>query len=254
MKNLPNINFTLKEIEEIVKRDHIVGGEAGIYETGNQLTLYKIFCKAEEIRNSNSYSFNSSPITTMSYNKLRKLEKLYQMQLEHSVRPISTISVAGELVGYEMTRDPKDQVITSVNLSRSELIHYLEQTKNILEYFSHHDIIYGDVAKRNILINHKTRTAKFCDMDNIKLGSYGIDVKSWELISYTIERDGLDQKTDAYMHSLMTLTGLDIDMDLCVLQNEYFHKHFTPPAFDVIEGIGNPKNYNGEYLVQYVKK
>lgn len=260
MKNLPNTNLTSREMIEIISRNLIIGGEAYICETGNPLTLYKIFRRDNDTQISISYTINSestgvaSSIVTMSDNKLRKLEKLYQMQLEGCVRPVRTISVAGNLVGYEMTRDPLDRTIIPRNMSRTEYIHYLEQTRKILEYFAHHDIIYGDVAPRNILINKKTRTAKFCDMDNIRLGSYDIDVKSWETLAYMAERGCIDEKIDAYMHSIMTLIGLDIDMDLCEWDKKYFRKHFKKPAYEVIEGIGNPKKYNGEYLVQYVKK
>lgn len=259
MRCLPNISFSLEELERIISRDKIKGGEAYICETTSPNTLYKIFYQDDE-QDPISYNYESNPISstskivTMPYNKLRKLEKLYQMQLEHSVRPVSTISVNGELVGYEMTRDPNDIALMPYKMSDSELLRYLRQTKDILEYFSHHGIIYGDVAPRNILINTKTRTAKFCDIDNIRLESYDIDVKPYELISYQMERGSIDKKADAYMHGLMTLTCLDVDLELCFLQDKYFKEHFEQEAMDVIEGLGNPREFSGEYLVQYVKR
>lgn len=200
MRNLPNINFSLEEIDQIVSRDKIKGGEAYVCTSENPNTLYKIFYQDDE-QDPISYDYDSNPISltskivTMPYNKLRKLEKLYQMQLEHSVRPVSTISVNGELVGYEMTRDKSDIVLMPHKMSDSELLRYLRQTKDILEYFSYHGIIYGDVAPRNILINTKTRTAKFCDIDNIRLGSYDFDVKPYELISYQMDIGCIDKKS-----------------------------------------------------------
>lgn len=259
MRCLPNMSFSLEELERIISRDKIKGGEAYICETTGPNTLYKIFYQDDE-QDPISYNYESNPISatskivTMPYNKLRKLEKLYQMQLEHSVRPVSTISVNGELVGYEMTRDKSDIVLTPHKMSDSELLRYLRQTKDILEYFSYHGIIYGDVAPRNILINTKTRTAKFCDIDNIRLGSYDFDVKPYELISYQMDRGSIDKKADAYMHGLMTLTCLDVDLELCFLQDKYFKEHFEEEAMDVIEGLGNPREFSGEYLVQYVKR
>ena len=259
MRNLPNINFSLEEIDQIVSRDKIKGGEAYVCTSENPNTLYKIFYQDDE-QDPISYDYDSNPISltskivTMPYNKLRKLEKLYQMQLEHSVRPVSTISVNGELVGYEMTRDKSDIVLMPHKMSDSELLRYLRQTKDILEYFSYHGIIYGDVAPRNILINTKTRTAKFCDIDNIRLGSYDFDVKPYESISYQMDIGCIDKKADAYMHGLMTLTCLDIDLELCFLQDKYIEEHFEKEAIDIIDGLGNPREYSGEYLVQYVKR
>ena len=259
MTTLPNISFSLEEIEQIVSRSKIKGGEAYICTSGNPNSLYKIFYQ-DEMQDPISYNYNSEPISstskivTMPYNKLHKLEKLYQMQLEHSVRPLSTISVNGKLVGYEMTKDPNDIVLMPHKMSDSELLRYLRQTKDILEYFSYHGILYGDVAPRNILINTKTRTAKFCDMDNIRLGSYDFDVKPYELISYQMDIGCIDKKADAYMHGLMTLTCLDIDLELCFIQRNYFAEHFEKEALDIIDGLGNPREFTGEYLIQYVKK
>lgn len=259
MKNLPNIDFTIKEIEKIVSTSSIKGGEAYICSSGNPNSLYKIFYQ-DDMHDPLLYSFDSLPISltsnivTMSNNKLRKLERLYQMQLEHSTRPISTISVNGELVGYEMTRNPQDITLETLKLSREEMIDYLKQTKEILEYFAEHDILYGDVALRNVLVNPKTRIAKFCDMDNIRLGQYDIDVRPYELISYLIDRGSIDEKVDAYMHGYLTINSLGIDLELCFLKAKYFKENLKDGALEIIDGLSNPREFTGEYLIQYVKK
>lgn len=261
MTRLPNVDFTKTEITKIISMNPIVGGEAYICEGSNPNTLYKIFFHDQLIDEPlSSYAYGQitvndmTEIIPMSYNKLKKIERLHQLQLEGCVRPLKTISIEGELVGYEMTKDSFDRVLRPYELTREALIYYLKQTKAILEYFARHNIVFGDVAPRNILINPKTRTAKFCDIDNIQLAGYEIDVKSKELFSYMLDRGTIDTEADAYMHSLMTLECLETDMDLCLKKGRYFHEYFKAPAYEIIEGIGNPRKYNGEYLIQYVKK
>ena len=39
------------------------------------------------------------------------------------------------------------------------------------------------------------------------------------------------------------------NMDLFLKKGRYFHEYFKAPAYEIIEGIGNPRKYNGEYLL-----
>lgn len=93
MKIMPNIKLTQEEYEQIATQNKIAfGGERIICKGENPNSLYKIFVEYDTI----------TPVG-MSDNKHEKIKELYQRQLEHAVQPLSTISLNGDLIGYEMT-------------------------------------------------------------------------------------------------------------------------------------------------------
>lgn len=97
MKRMPNIKLTREEFERLLKHKKIgSGSEATIYQSEQENTAYKIF------------GFNQKT-AKMSDNKANKIFKLYQMAPEHITSPISTISLDGTLIGYEMLYDPEDK-------------------------------------------------------------------------------------------------------------------------------------------------
>ena len=239
MLYMPNLKLKPEEVKRLMTSSILdFGAEAIICNPGNGRSLYKIF------RN------DQNPIT-MSENKAKKIAKLYRKRLSGTIHPISTISMNGELIGYEMTYNPEYIVFEPFQIPRDETIHFLEKSKEILQNLSQEGIVYGDVAKRNILVNRRTGQVKFCDMDNIQLDDLPIDLLSRALKEYSAIR-GIDSCADAYMHSLMTLHSFDLDENYC-FQSE-FDYHFTRQAKKVLFGIRNKEKYNGEYIVQYVKK
>ncbi|MDD5887880.1 MAG: hypothetical protein PUC82_00065 [bacterium] len=237
MKSIPNIKLTIEEFVNLKRTPYFnYGSEADIYHTGNPNTLYKIF---------------SDP-KGMSDNKLQKIAKLYQHPLSYSVRPLSTISYAQTLIGYEMTYDREDQEFRTFKkrLSRSEIIYWLEETKKILEYYKSQDVIYSDVASRNILINPRTKQAKFCDIDNISLGENPYDVLP-DFLEFYSTLCPIDEKTPAYAHSIMTLNAFGLN------ENSTFQElitNFSKESRYLLEEIRNPQTYNGEYIIKYIKK
>lgn len=235
MQRMPNIDLTKEQLAEIKRKRIGMGSEGIIYFSKSHNTAYKIF------------SFNQR----MDENKEKKITKLYQMDIEHSVKPLQTISYDGLLIGYEMTYDSEFKELKPFRLPRKELIHFLQQTKEQLQYFSEHDITYGDVAPRNILINQRTGASLFCDMDNIRLEDLPIDIMSPTLKSYSTVR-GIDQNTDAYMHSIMTLNAFDLDEKFCDIDE--FRYNFTKEGEKILREIRQKENYSGEYMIQYVKK
>lgn len=238
MRNLPNTKLSIEEYHKVLKRRKISGGEADIYYSENLHTAYKIFS-------------NSKLEGHMSENKAKKLALLYQKPLDHCTRPVSTLSVNGILVGYELTYDNDDKTFLPIYLSRSDLIHYLEESKNILEFFASQGIIYGDVATRNILINRSTGNLKFCDMDNISINNYPIDMFSRELENYR-QVWGINQQADIYMHNIMCLNSFDIDLyNYC---KGHFSFFFEEAAEDIVSNMQNVKKFNGKSIVSYIKR
>ncbi len=238
MRSLPNTKLSLKEYQKILKLSKKSGSEGFFHYSKADPTAYKIFS-------------NANLEKCMSESKERKLALLYQKQLDDCTMPICTLSVNGILVGYELTYDVDDEPFRPTYLSFSRRIHYLEQSKKVLENFANQDIIYGDVAERNILINRRNGKLKFCDMDNISINGYPIDSIPDDLANYHSIRK-IDQNTDTYMHNIMCLHAFDID--LYHYYDDDFDFFYEPPAEEIVKRMLDVKSYNGESIVQYIKK
>ena len=239
MQLMPNKKLNSLQVNWLITNRLLSSGaEAAICRTNNPHTVYKIFRKL------------SQPIP-MCDNKIEKIKKLYQMSLDNATRPIRTLSCNGELIGYEMTYDSNDTRFSPYYLSKEEIIHYLEETKRILEYFASKDIIFGDVADRNILINNQFGNITFCDMDNIRLGQHPIDLIALDLRNYE-ERRGIDEYVDHYMHSLFTLHTFDLDeyCDDLSFVTDIFEDSIEP----IISTLREPEEYQDEYIIDYIKK
>lgn len=249
MRIMPNIKLTSEEYDQITKCNRIAYGGEGIICTGpNPNSLYKIFVEYE----------TTNP-TGMSDNKHEKVKELYQRQLDHSVQPLSTISLNGELIGYEMTYDQDDISLERIFLFRHQLIRCLKETSEILKYYASQDITYGDVKANNILINRRTKKSKFCDMDNIRLGAYPIDLLNDYVDSIYVGDGSIDSSVDAYMHNLMTLQklnspGITYDEIMYRLADKKYHKKYKKEAHDSLETMASPKPFIGEYIAPYIKR
>lgn len=260
MKRLPNIDIDVRSINRLFMSSNLSGGEAVICRSFKPNTLFKIFADSDCQKYSDSFGVPFRlDLIQMSDNKFKKITELYQKDLEHSVKPLSTISMGGRLIGYEMTWDPNDKNLLNTSLSHEELVHALTQSRKILEYYAQNDITYGDVNACNLLVNRQTGQVKFCDIDNICLGEYPIDIMGRDLTVYSILR-GIDQSTDAYMHNIMTLSQLDkTGIGFCFepvsrLVQKDFSEVLTEEAQETLTSMIEPKNFNGEYVVQYIKK
>ena len=249
MKRMPNINLTEADYQIIIHAGEVIsGGEAIICRSDKEDTLYKIFPGSDK----------HTP-GLMSDNKYKKILAQYENPLENSVRPLSTLSYYGNLIGYEMTYDKNDIPLWNMRPKRNILLQYLNETKRILEYYASKDITYGDVKGNNILINCHSGQVKFCDMDNIRLGQYPIDLVVYCLENFVSTYGCIDEKADAYMHNLLTLERLiyknipyrDI---INFLEQGQYPRRFERPVRAVIDSMVEPENFTGEYIIQYAKK
>lgn len=249
MKIMPNIKLTQEEYEQIATQNKIAfGGEGIICKGENPNSLYKIFVE-----------YDTTTPVGMSDNKHEKIKELYQRQLEHAVQPLSTISLNGELIGYEMTYDQDDISLERIFLFRHQLIRCLKETSEILKYFSSEDITYGDVKANNILINRRTKKAKFCDMDNIRLGEHPIDLLNDYVDSIYVGDGSIDSSVDAYMHNLMTLQklnspGITYDEIIYRLADKKYHRSYKERAHYSLETMASTEPFVGEYIAPYIKR
>lgn len=248
MKRLPNINITEKEYEYIISQEETIGGEGMICSSGNKNTLYKLFIDA------------NGNICPMPENKVRKISALYLKQLPNLVKPISTISCNGEVVGYEMTYNPDDRALCCLpHLERKKLIDALKQSKEVLEHFASQDVIYGDISDSNILLNTKTGVITFCDIDNMQVGEYPIDVKGYALMKYYEKTGVIDEKADAFVHNLLTINKLSFTSScyseiLTALRRGIYPTKYKRPAKDIFASMTTPETFTGEYAIQYIKR
>lgn len=239
MKIIPNIKLTEKQVQELLTRHKLVtGGEATICDGDNPYTLYKLFSE---------YGIPKP----MGDNKEKKIISLYQEDIDYSVRPVSTISLNDMIIGYEMINEYDFDSFKLYQLSREELLHFLRESKRILEYFSSKGIIYGDVEPRNILFNRYTGEIKFCDMDNTQIGIYPMDKLPYSLIEYDKMR-GIDNGVHPYMHNIMTLRAFELDL-YCSSKSDV-KKVFERYANSIIKSMRDPREFDDEYIVTYMKK
>lgn len=248
MQTIPNIVLTQDEYKSLLRQEEMRGGEAIITPSGNPNTRYKLFMNQPHYE---------SP---MNENKTQKIVELHRRQIKHLVRPLSTISFNGRMVGYEMTYDQFDRSLESLSLlPRKRLIKVLREVKEVLEYLNEQDITYGDVTADNILVNIKTGIVKFCDIDNMQVGRLPIDIKGYCLSRYYSKTGVIDSKADAFMHNILTIKKLaapDKFESTIVqeLERGIFPTKFKQGAKHIFESMRNPEEFTGDYVIQYVKR
>ena len=239
MRLMPNIKLTEDDFKRILTRYKICsGGEGTVCDSNTYGTVYKLF---EE---------HGKP-KPMGDNKEKKVVDLYHRQLFHSTIPLSTISINDIIVGYEMTTDYDFEKYKLIQLSREEVIHFLRRSKEVLQYFTSKGIIYGDVEPRNILFNRSNGEVMFCDMDNVQTSRYPMDRLPYQLIGYDALR-GIDDDVPALMHNHMTLNAFDLD-SYCSTKYS-LKKVFKRHSVEIVKSMNDPREFTGEYLVDYLKK
>lgn len=249
MRVMPNKKLSLEELDIMLfDKRFDYGGEAIVLRSPNPNTLYKIFV----------YPSTDLP-ERVSSNKERKIIELYQRQLEGAVQPISTLSLNGELIGYEMTYEPGDIPLLNLDLSQEEKMYVLEKSSDILTYFASQDITYGDVKDDNVLFNPTTKKVKFCDMDNIRIGTLPIDVMGHGLYDYYKAVGTIDEKTDAYMHNLLLLeqlryNNLSHKAILSRLRQKPMMPEFPEEVENLLNGLTTPENFDGRYAIKMLKR
>ena len=239
MKRIPNIILNEKQVREIMTRGKLFSGtEAVICRGNNPYTLYKIFNKL------------GNPIP-MGDNKEKKIIRIYDREIDYSVKPVSTISLDNILIGYEMVDEYDFDTYKLYELMPEEVMQLLKETKKGLEYFTSKGIIYGDMEARNILFNRGTGEVKFCDIDGSQVDELEMDIYPFSLLKY-LETRGIDNGVHPYMHNRLVLGAFDLDM---YCSSKYaLKKVFKRDGRKIIESMKVPKEFKDEYVLTYMKK
>ena len=241
MISLPNKKLDDKEMLGSFLKGKMYGGaEAVICESDKYYSVYKIFTE-------------NGQIVPMGDNKEEKINILYDKELDYTTKILSTISYKGDLVGYEMAYDEElvSQDFYKFAYNKKELVYFLRKTKEILEYFKEHDVLYGDVAVRNILFNRRTGEIAFCDMDNVKIGYRQIDTMPLYLFDYE-DRRGIDYGVHPYMHNKMVLDAFGYD-EFCV-DAYFFRKYLKLASKQTVASMIKPEEFDERYLIDYIRK
>lgn len=242
MQRLPNKELTYEQIMHLLNYYKISkGGEAVVCEGPTDYSAYKIFVENMEIK-------------PMSDNKEQKVNLVYQADLDFSTKILSTISCNGELVGYEMASNPfwNAYKFSELIFDEEELLYFFKRTRDILEYLKSKDIIYADFDPRNVLINRGNGDIIFCDMDNVAIGDYKIDLLPWDLHEYS-EKRGIDYGVHPYMHNVLLLRL--INEDIYTMSNSFNRfRHFKKGANPILGTMLYPEDFNDKYLIDYVKR
>lgn len=194
-------------------------------------------------------------------NKERKLEEINNQGIKHIVQPISSVYVGKDIIGYELEYDEEDENLDMACLYPSEKLIALRISKEILEYFRRIGIIYPDVKADNILINLNRGTIRFCDIDNIVIGSLREDILHIVAKEFVKKYGKLDYRIHSYLHNIMTIDMLD----------KRFSKEFNRNLLEYLENCDSPiflgeneeikkelikvdENYSGRYLIDGIKE
>lgn len=244
MKNLPNLD--IKDID-IDRSKYFSQGYESVIFGSYKNSLVKLFRDDLE----------RDSIGTMLQNKFEKICSLYDANLSYLIQPLYTVSSDGNFIGYGMEYDPKAVPSSSVSMKRRETIEFLKKTSEILKYFGDNDITYGDVMDRNILIG-EDNSIKFCDIDNIRFGNNQIDNMNG-CFRYFLTHGGLEDSGDAFMHNLFTLRQLYYpDSHLSTVLNHVVDcdlKHtFNKKVKRVTDEMSQPNYFEGDYVIQYIKR
>lgn len=270
MRKMPNINLTEEEFRKLYLSDLFnYGSESHIIKSPYN-TLYKLFSKGYDITVYKGSHDNEKYLD----NKLQKIKLIYDLsdKLQDEFGPynvplLSTISVGGLLVWLEMPVDEYDQTLDETYLaSYDEKLYVLKRIHKILKCYENYGIIYGDVSADNILVNSNSYLSKFCDIDNIQIGNYRMDTEHYLLSEYISGRGSFDISAQAYMYNLVTLHTLipqlgdrekTVDFLFSGEIYEYLDRYdeFKKDAVtDIVDSMRKPANFNGEYIIQYIKK
>lgn len=247
--SLPIINFSYNLRADILK----FSCESMIVKSP-QNTLYKVFDYESTL------SLPQTRIDAIYNNKLEKLKALAAIpNLRFTTAPSGLLYNAGEFCGYEMPYNPKDISLKEAGLDYEATLTTLRKVKFILNYLYRRDIIYADVNTGNILVNVDTNQVKLCDMDNVAIGELGVDVVLDETDWFLREYGKMDENVAAYMYNLLALEQIAYPNRgnyeiLYTLGRESEIPGFNNEVGRVVEKMLHPKKFDGEDILQYVKK
>ena len=258
MQTLRNIEISYQELERMRKKSKTGGSEADVLflkDTNGRPIARKIFKKDMGCKDKTSEEQEQ-----MRENKCIKIIRLYDNEaFRNDVKILKTISCNGQFVGYDMTRNPRAYALYQLDMDARLFISFMNQVKAQLNEFHEQGIVYGDINNANILIDPRNRKTSFCDLDNMQVESYPIDLNTAELRPF-MKKGILPPSVDTYMLNLTileTMTGYDYPSILFQLKRGWKPKHISKEGTMVLQKMSTAQKkhqYDGDYLMPYMKK
>lgn len=253
MKKLPNRELSDLEYRYLKSAFDFSGKEAKIIRDGWQ--AIKFF----------NDDFGQDDVTIDQIEMIRenKLNKLILLnnkkEYDEYLKPIKTYSYRGKFVAYKEIFIDSELFFDSV-MSDDELLFYLRLIRETLAKYHSMGIVYGDIKDNNIFIDRKRKKILFCDIDNMKVEDYGIDLVGYFLQKFIDKYGKIDEKLDSYMFNLLAFDK--------IMKCQYWYWDVLEriEKEDVPMGIKNSdtkklirsmrkidKNYQEEYVIDYLK-
>lgn len=251
MMQLKNIELSDEEVAYYIDNYFDYGSESTIYKASNH-QAYKIW--------RDDSALSKEKVRARNERKMQKIIRYHRKQIDYITQPLATLSNHGNCIGFAMDYSPDDDILLISPIERDERLEILRSLPEILDYFYNEGIIYGDIKNDNILVNRKTKSITFCDIDNSKVEDLPMDIQPEELESFIANYGQEDDKIHAYMHNLLTLEQLDDEVCMYeeviekISQNEYHGLVAEPGKVLLKEMKKITPQYSGEYIVNYIKK
>ena len=101
------------------------------------------------------------------------------------------------------------------------------------------------------MFNRGTGEVKFCDIDGSQVDELEMDIYPFRLLEY-LETRRIDKGVHPYMHNIMTLRAFELDL-YCSSKSDV-KKVFERHANSIIKSMRDPREFNDEHIVTYMKK
>lgn len=260
MRMLKDVKISEKELKKLQEISRSGGSEGCVLffkNHGNKsYFVRKIFHKNFEYCQK-----NREKNERICENKRLKITRLYHLKIfQNDVRVLRTISCQGKFVGYDMKCYPTARTFYQIHFrNMDEVLFYTKQIQKLLEEFHEHDIVYGDISAANILIDPKRNRASFCDLDNMQVEHYPIDLYNYQLQPFC-KKGLIPSTTDAYMFNLFLLssiTGMDADRLLDKLRHNWKPQEIQQSGMGILQQMATAAkshHYDGTYITPYVKR
>lgn len=197
-------------------------------------------------------------------NKFWKIYQLFVMKesFPNRYKPIATLSYEKKFVGYRgiWIDCPKWE---DAYLFLDNKITCLKMIREKLRMFHELGIVYGDIKDDNILVDGRGEII-FCDLDNMQVGDYSIDIMGTFAQDF-VERYGVvDKKLDSYMMNLFTLDqfphqgwwypGVISELQLGIYPMEFQKENnYLKNRKLVKEMVNVTEKYQGRYFIDQLK-
>lgn len=248
---LPSIEITEEQLKCMRQHYFDLGRESYITKISETRAI-KIFKN-----NPNNMSFDKMFLRMNKQNKLQEIAN--SGKIKNIVEPTKIFTIDDEIVAYEMTYDDDFIPFNSFNLSTKYKIKYLKALKKQLKYLETKHILYPDLKSDNILLNNKTKKLILCDIDNIVINNYPVDLLPVVLNEF-YQKLGMNKLVHSYIHNLFTINVLDgisfnLDSELTELKKGRIPNFISDKEISIIKEMTHlDKNYSGRYLIDSINK